>query len=107
MNGLETAIEIVSRRKGIESDKLSPDMRLFHDLAIDGDDAEELLTELRDKHQVKFDGFVFSDYFGSEVGSGYRYCLYKLFNFFGLSLDGLKALTIKDLGIAIDNGCLK
>ncbi len=107
MSSLEVAVQIVSKRKGVKPNDLSPDVRLFHDLGIDGDDAEEILTELKDKHQVDFDKFIFSNYFGSEVGAGYRYFLYRLFRRFGKSIDGLKPLTVGDLGKAIDNGFLK
>ena len=53
MSGLEIATQIVSSYKGMKPGDLSPNARLFHDLGIDGDSAEEILTELRDKHQVK------------------------------------------------------
>ena len=104
MSGLEIATRIVSNYKGMKPGDLSPNARLFHDLGIDGDSAEEILAELRDKHQVNFDKFVFSNYFGSEVGAGYRYFLYKLFRRFWKSIDELKPLTVNDLGKAIDNG---
>ncbi len=115
MNELEATIEIVSEYTSIKPDKLSPDMRLFHDLGIDGDDAEELLMDLMDKHQVYIDDFNFYDYFGQEFGSGGRYIMYKIFIFFdwpleifGWSLvDNFKPLTVKDLAIAIENGFLK
>ena len=83
---------------------LSPNACLFHDLGIDGDSAEEILTELKDKHKVNFDKFIFSNYFCAEVGAGYRYFLYKLFRLFWKSIDDLKPLTVNGLGKAIDNG---
>ncbi len=115
MNSLVLAKKIVAKYSSRKPDELSANTRLFHDLGIDGDDAEELLFEVIDEHQVNFDKFIFSDYFGGEVGAGWRHDIYKMFNFFdwpfeifGWSLaDDFKPLTVKDLAIAIENGFLK
>jgi hypothetical protein len=62
-------IQMVTERLPDRSHEISLESRLFHDLGITGDDADELLTDYVDAFQVDMTGFKFTDYFTSEPPS--------------------------------------
>jgi hypothetical protein len=66
----ERVLRLVAKMRGIERGKLSLTTRLFHDLEVWGDDAQELLLAFADEFEVDFSGFEFSDYFKDEAGNG-------------------------------------
>lgn len=86
--------------------RLAGDSRLFHDLGIDGDTAEELLIEFRDLFDVDLSQFRFNEYFGGEVGAGLRFFLMRIGEKFGINLVKLKPLTLQDLDLASREGVL-
>ena len=107
MNGLDIAKTLIAAALNKSPEDISGELRLFHDLGIDGDDAEELLIEVRDKHNVNFDEFNFSEYFGSEAGAGWRHVIHRWCGRFGKVVYDFKPLTVEALGRAIDYGVLK
>jgi hypothetical protein len=62
----ERVLRLVASMTGIKREELVPTARLFHDLHVYGDDADELLMAIKDEFGVDFSGFEFSDYFTSE-----------------------------------------
>ena len=54
-------------RKFVGKAKIDDHTRVYHDLKIAGDDAIELIGDLRTDFQVDFDGMKFSDYFPGET----------------------------------------
>jgi acyl carrier protein len=48
----QRVIRFVARKTGLQVDAVTPSSRLLHDLRIDGDDAEELLTEYSEAFEV-------------------------------------------------------
>ena len=62
-------IEMVAEKAPDQLREISLASRLFHDLGITGDDADELLTDYVDAFQVHMTGFKFTDYFTSEPPS--------------------------------------
>jgi hypothetical protein len=65
--------ELAARYSGRAVTDISENTRLFHDLAIDGDHAEELLLEIFSKYELPTENFPFAKYFGSEFGAGWRH----------------------------------
>ncbi|MFC1773384.1 DUF1493 family protein [Pseudomonadota bacterium] len=104
---MDIAKKLVAESLSKKPWEISAELRLFHDLGIDGDDAEELLIEVRDKHKVNFDEFNFSEYFGSEFGAGWRHIIHRWFGRYGRVVYNFKPLTVEALGRAIDRGVLK
>jgi acyl carrier protein len=95
------AIELVHDQMGFSKRKLTPQTRLFHDLAIDGDDAVELLMALNEQYGVSCEDFNFSNYFGAEIGAGWRHLGWRIFH--NNDQECLKPITILDLAWAIEN----
>jgi hypothetical protein len=60
-------LEIVARKAGTDPSKLTVKTRLLHDLGLYGDDAEELLAEIRNSLHVDFSDFAFERYFFPEA----------------------------------------
>ena len=56
----------IAAKTGLQPNAITSTSRLLHDLKIDGDDAEELLTEYSDAFQVDMTGFNFCEHFRSE-----------------------------------------
>jgi hypothetical protein len=93
-SAFEQIRELAARYSGRPITDISETTRIFHDLAIDGDTAEEFLLELFAKFQLPTDDFPFAKYFGSEAGAGWRHLLMvKL----GISAGALAPLTIEEL----------
>jgi acyl carrier protein len=102
IKSLERAVALVHSQMGpFSKKKVSPDSRLFHDLGIDGDAVIELLLALNGEYGVLVDDFNFSNYFGSEIGAGWRYWHWRLFH--KNEDGGLKAITVRDLAWAIEH----
>lgn len=78
---------------------LSEDCRILQDLGISGDDADEMLSEVRKAFGTRFDGFVFHDYFPSDDEAGGERWLRRL----GFR-DDRKALTVGHLLDVIRRG---
>ena len=56
----------VAEARGCEPKEILPATTLFGDLGLDGDDAEEFMTEFSNRFGVDMTGFRFTDHFGSE-----------------------------------------
>ena len=65
--------EMAAAYSGRAPERITPNTRIFHDLALDGDDAEEFLLKLCKHFELSTEGFPFANYFGSEVGAGWRH----------------------------------
>lgn len=90
----EEVRKLVAARSGQRLELIKSDSRLFHDLGIDGDDAEELLVAFGERFNLPINDFPFAQYFGSEVGAGWRHLLMA---FLGFRQNRFKPLTIQQL----------
>ena len=59
--------EIVAKSAGRQPGEISLDSQLREDLNLDGDDAEELLVQLRDRFNIDFSGINFRRHFAGET----------------------------------------
>ena len=82
-NDLDTIVAGFLGRREAFSDS----SRLYHDLGIYGDDACEMLEEVREKFGVDFTGFDFSRYFPNET-DGSILPLFKMFGYKGRRFTG-------------------
>ena len=57
---------IIARKTGLQSARLTDEVRLFEDLGVDGDDAEELLLAISEAYPIDFSRFRFSRHFAAE-----------------------------------------
>jgi hypothetical protein len=62
----QRVIRFIAAKTGLEPNAITSASRLLHDLKIDGDDAEELLTEYSHAFQVDMTAFDFHRHFRSE-----------------------------------------
>lgn len=62
---------------------VSGSTRLYHDLFLMGDDADEFLTEIHQIFGTRFDGFHFSVYFPNETDAGLTWVATKMFGYKG------------------------
>jgi hypothetical protein len=63
---VKQVFDLVARKAGTTADLIGPNVRILHDLGIDGDDADDLLRELSERCQIDLTSFEFSRYFRSE-----------------------------------------
>ena len=63
---LERDVTALIQERSVVRDPITPQMALYHDLRLYGDDAYEILSELSKRYGVSFTGFSFSAYFPSE-----------------------------------------
>ncbi len=56
----------VAETRGCALEEIPPATTLLGDLGLDGDDAEEFMTEFSNRFGVDMTGFRFTDHFGSE-----------------------------------------
>ncbi|MDX2219153.1 MAG: DUF1493 family protein [Burkholderiales bacterium] len=87
-------LEIIARAAGRDVSALKDSDRLFHDLRLDGDDAEEVMSKVCEFSGLSPADFPFSKYFGAEFGAGYRHLIGE---WLGLAKEILEPLTISDL----------
>ena len=68
---LTAIVSLLEREHGINRGKLSPSSRLLHDLRVDGDDAIELIQEIRKRFGTDFTALEgrWSQHFRAEGGS--------------------------------------
>ena len=78
----------------VRPERLTPSTRLLHDLGIDGDDAEEILTDFAERFHVDLSSLSFMRHFGSESDAGRRWAARKIFG--GDSVRKLP-VTVQDL----------
>lgn len=64
----EILYSLISEISGVKKG-LSDSTRIYHDLLISGDDADELLENIRNTLGTNFDGLDFSAYFPDETES--------------------------------------
>jgi len=93
--------EMAATHSGRPIEKIGPETRLFHDLAIDGDTAEEFLTEVCRKFSLAHEGFPSPRYFGSEFGAGWRHLFIARL---GLFPKRLAPLTVSEVAEWAHNG---
>ena len=93
-SALDEVRKLVAIQSGQRIERIQPSSRLFHDLGIDGDDAEELLVALGKRFSLPIEDFPFSQYFGSEVGAGWRHLFMAVL---GIGRARLKPLTVQQL----------
>jgi hypothetical protein len=96
--------ELAARYSGQPIDHISEATRIFHDLALDGDDAEEFLFELFTKFELPTEDFPFGKYFGSEVGAGWRHLLMVRL---GVGSSRLAPLTVGQLASWAEAGSVR
>jgi hypothetical protein len=56
----------VAEERGCALEEIRPTATLLGDLGLDGDDAEEFITEFSTRFGVDMTGFKFADHFGAE-----------------------------------------
>ena len=76
MIGFEEIRDFLVEQCSIRKDKIKPHSRLFHDLAIDGDDFDELILGFSTRFKVDLDGVVLDNYWRSEIGAGWRHIIF-------------------------------
>jgi len=86
----------------VDRSSLNEHTKLYADLRLDGDDAEEFLLGFSNQFNVDLSEFDFNKHFGEEAGFNPFYYLYCLF--FNRQLMTFDEITLKDLQSAIDNG---
>jgi acyl carrier protein len=91
---LDDVRKLVAAQSGLPIERIQPSSRLFHDLGIDGDDAEELLVAFGERFSLPIKDFPFSEYFGSEVGAGWRHLFMAVL---GIGKVRMKPLTVQQL----------
>jgi hypothetical protein len=68
-DGMEYAVlSFVSAELGIKEEQLRLSTRLWHDLGIEGDDAETFFAAFAERFQVDLSEFDYEKHFGEEVG---------------------------------------
>ena len=67
-------IDLVSYHSGHKKEKITLETSFFHDLRVDGDDGDELITEFMDKFKVDTGSLEYDRHFGSK-GVNIRGCL--------------------------------
>lgn len=67
---LEQVVNLIAEETSTPRKRLLPNARLFHDLGVDGIDAEELMQKFFYRFGVAPQGFHHSDYFGPEGNYG-------------------------------------
>lgn len=93
MHVLTEEIIALVRDIGGAKKKIDGRSRIFHDLGIAGDDAHELLENIRAKFNVSFVGFKFERYFPDEAEALGRH----IANLFGRRGDDKAPLTVDHL----------
>jgi hypothetical protein len=63
-----SVVEFISRTASVRREKIHADTRIWRDLGIDGDDAEEFMTKFAQEFGVDLSAFKFNRYFGPEAG---------------------------------------
>ena len=90
----EQVRDFLSERCCARPQDLKPSTRLLHDLGIDADDAEEILTEFSERFGVDMSSFSFDHHFGTELDAGIRWVARKVF---GKGATGKRPVTLQDL----------
>ncbi len=67
-------VDLVSYHSGYKKEKISLETSFFHDLGVDRDDGNELITEFMDKFKVDIGSLEYDRHFGSG-GANIRGCL--------------------------------
>ena len=63
----ERVVAFLASELGVRPSRLQPEIRLFHDLGCDGDDADELISRFAGQFAVDLTGFDFGSHFGPEA----------------------------------------
>jgi acyl carrier protein len=90
----ENVLSILARKIGIDSARISPNMRLLQDLRLDGDDAVEVILEISKSCSMDVSKFNSSLYFRSEPS---LFSVLKLPWCQKESQEGLRSLTVGQL----------
>lgn len=97
-NVYSDVVEIIQQYvPGTES--IESGTRLFHDLLLMGDDAEEILLAIHKKYGVDFSSFKWKEYFPSEYAAPFVSILMSL-NLY--RMDQKKPITVNDIVVAIN-----
>ncbi|MCX6899909.1 MAG: DUF1493 family protein [Verrucomicrobia bacterium] len=86
--------EFLCEQWRVRPERITPHTRLLHDLGIDADDAEEMLTAFAERFHVDFSSLCFANHFGSELDAGARWVVRKVF---GSDAVGKSPITVQDL----------
>ncbi len=84
--------------------EINIETRIFHDLFLYGDDADEFLVEYKNRYSVDFSKFDFNMYFPSEGDIIFPFFIIK---FFRLDIGTYKELKVKDLVEAVKVGFIE
>lgn len=103
---LRKILLFLSTQRGVPVTSLNANLRLFHDMGLDGDDAIELLHLYSKEFNVGLSHFHFSHYFGEEGALSPLRLVFRLFNT-GNATEKKMPLTIRDLVNAVAIGDLK
>ncbi len=95
--------DLVARKAGIAPESIRPTTRLFHDLGIYGDDADELIEDFARVFAVDVSTFPFSAYFDHE--GAWPWPFVRFLRERGAAEK--KPLTVNDLVSAVKVGALK
>ena len=60
---------------GVEATKITRDMRIVHDLSINGDDADLMFEDIINEFGTNFEEFNYGDYFASEASAD-MFCMF-------------------------------
>jgi acyl carrier protein len=91
----------LSEQIRVSPQQIEPTTRLLHDLGIDGDDADEVLSDFGKRFGVDFSALAFQRHFGSELGVGGRWLIRKIC---GGNAIRLSPVTVQDLVDAANRG---
>lgn len=62
----EMLIRLITSETGFSKNKISLETRLYHDIGLDGEDAEEFIEAFSEAFDVDMNGFEFYRYFNKE-----------------------------------------
>ena len=64
---MEDLVDLLSQLSGLPPEKIRPESRIYHDLGINGDDADELLRAFAREFNVDLTEFPFDKFFSDEA----------------------------------------
>jgi hypothetical protein len=88
-------MEFIARQTGVEPHRLAPSTEIRKDIGVEGDDAEELMDQVRQEFDVDMRDFQLSKHFGPEAPFSLIWYLFTLI--FEPQLLKFTPITIADL----------
>lgn len=101
----QDVISFISKSLSISVKNISENSSFFHDLGVDGDDAEEFINSFSGNFNISFDGFPFGEYFGAEISASPTSMIKEMLT--KSNYKKFKRLEVRHLIEAVQNGKLE